>query len=109
MQSSLELLAVPSASARRRQWLRTVWVLAQHCAAMPVRSSCLETARPTEEVTASSPGHRQKSVLSPWEMPTRMATPDSGMSTTDGGELGGEGGGGGDDGGGRAKGHGKPE
>jgi len=92
---------------------------------MSVRSNILEPARPTEEVTASSPGHRQKSVSSTLEPPAKMATPECGMGTTDGGEPGGEDGdggeldGGGDNGGelgggsdggdGCAKGHGSPE
>ena len=108
MQSPLEVLGVPSAFARRRQSPRTGWLLAQHCAAMSVLGSCRDTSRPTDEVTASSPGHRQKrwSVSSVLESPAKMATPDAGMGAS--GKLGGEGSGG-DGGGNLAKGHGSPE
>ena len=48
---------------------------------------------PTEEVTLSSPGHKQKSGSTFAASPAKMAMPDDGM-------LGGEGGGDGDGGGG---------
>jgi len=60
---------------------------------MSVFGICRDACWATEEVTASSPGHKQKSGVTVLESPAKMAMPDDGM-------LGGEGGGDGDGGGG---------
>eukprot|EP00308_Calcidiscus_leptoporus_P002337 CAMPEP_0119351110 /NCGR_PEP_ID=MMETSP1334-20130426/390_1 /TAXON_ID=127549 /ORGANISM="Calcidiscus leptoporus, Strain RCC1130" /LENGTH=110 /DNA_ID=CAMNT_0007363831 /DNA_START=124 /DNA_END=456 /DNA_ORIENTATION=- len=97
------------------------WLLAQHCAAMPILIlSAGHSARFSEELTASSPGHRQKSGSLLLELPCKMATPAAGMGTS-GGKLGGEDGsgsggdtlggegGGGSNGDGGGEGQGSPE
>jgi hypothetical protein len=65
---------------------------------------------PTEEVTLSSPGHKQKSGSTFAASPAKMAMPDVGMDSLDG-KLGGEdgGGSGGGENGALMKGQGSPE
>ena len=96
MQSSLESLRPPVAFARRLQSCGTRWSLAQHCAAMPALSAG-HSARPMDEVTSSSPGHRQKRTSSVAELPAKMAMPVSGIGGD--GKAGGGGGDGGSEGG----------
>ena len=94
MQSSSEALRPPPALARRRQPSGTPdWSRAQHCAAMPMLSaSCGHSDLPADEVTASSPGHRQKRAVSVSELPAKMAMPASGILIGgNGGKAGGEG------------------
>uniref|UniRef100_A0A7S0NTD1 Uncharacterized protein n=1 Tax=Calcidiscus leptoporus TaxID=127549 RepID=A0A7S0NTD1_9EUKA len=95
-QSSGNVMLVSVAVAARRQFsFFTGRLVVQHCAAMPVIS--VHSARPTELVTASSPGHRQKSALLLAELPDKIATPafgiivggDSGIGLGDGGGAGG--------------------
>jgi len=90
MQLPLESLRPPLAFAARRQSANTGRPLAQHCAAMPVLFPLhilfCPSARPTEEVMASSPGHKQKSGSLLRELPGKMAMPASGiLSGGDGG------------------------
>uniref|UniRef100_A0A7S0NT86 Uncharacterized protein n=1 Tax=Calcidiscus leptoporus TaxID=127549 RepID=A0A7S0NT86_9EUKA len=92
-QSSGNVMLVSVAVAARRQFsFFTGRLVVQHCAAMPVIS--VHSARPTELVTASSPGHRQKSTSLSAELPTKIATPSLGMGMGEGKDGGGGGGGG---------------
>ena len=86
MQSLFSVLSSPLDLALRRQSLGSGSSLAQHCAAMSESSSGFgHSTRPTDEVTASSPGHRQKIASRVSELPAKMAMPDSGIGTRGGG------------------------
>mmetsp|Transcript_6029 Transcript_6029/g.13982 ORF Transcript_6029/g.13982 Transcript_6029/m.13982 type:complete len:298 (+) Transcript_6029:541-1434(+) len=81
MQSVTEVLAPPLDLAMRRQLPGAGWPSVQHCAAMADVSG-FHCALPIAEVTASSPGHRQKLASCVFELPARMAMPAPGIGGT---------------------------
>ena len=91
MQSLLLVLKPPVGVALRRHSSGFSPSPVQHCAAMDDLSGHCHSTRPTDELTASSPGHKQKLAFCKSSLPAKMATPDSGMVTRGGGGSDGDG------------------